>query len=404
MEDSNKGAWYQLWSTFFGKSWPMWVGGVTLSILGICLFLVRSPWGGTGSYVNWGQNIYSSLGVIHFTNKVSSIITHPYGLLGLMTVLGAFAGALLSRQFAVRIPPFGELIKGLIGGVLMALGATIGLGCTIGGFLSGWSALSGGAIFVALGFMIGCFLALRYLLWEMEHLPKLSAGKSATLLAASGKSGVWQPIFAVIVIAFLLVGGSLLYQTDHILTWFMVIGLLLGIICQRSRFCVTRAFREPFMTGESEAPVAILAFLLIGIFGFTVIKYMGIGTATPGAARTLAMTQVFGNFWLRGLIGGTIFGIGMTVAGGCAVGTLWRAGEGQVKLWASALGFMLMAPISKLYIVPGFAKILPEWAKQQVFLPDTMGYWGALLLFGVIITFWYIFVKWNERTGKFSAI
>ncbi len=404
MADSEKGAWHQLWSTFFGKSWPMWVGGITLAILNVCLFLVRSPWGGTGSYINWGQNIYNSLGIIHFTKAVSSIITHPYGLLGLMTVLGAFAGALMSRQFAVRVPPLGELIKGIIGGVLMALGATMGLGCTIGGFLSGWSALSGGAIFLALGFVIGCFLALRYLLWEMEKLPGLSMGKSLTLLAASGKSGVWQPILGVIVIAFLLIGGSLLYKADNILTWFMVIGLLLGIICQRSRFCVTRAFREPFMTGESEAPVAIMAFLLIGIFGFVVIKYMGVGTATPGAARALAMTQVFPNFWLRALIGGTIFGLGMTIAGGCAVGTLWRAGEGQVKLWASALGFMLMAPISKLYVVPGFSKILPEWAKQNVFLPDSMGYWGALLLFMVIITFWYVFVKWNERTGKFSAI
>jgi len=32
---------------------------------------------------------------------------------------------------------------------------------------------------------------------------------------------------------------------------FAVIGLLIGIILQRSRFCIVRAFREPFMTGES---------------------------------------------------------------------------------------------------------------------------------------------------------
>jgi len=392
-----------LWSTFFGKTWPMWVGGLLLATLNICLFLVKSPCGGSGTYTNWGQNIYKLLGLLDQSNA-KPITAHLYGLLGLLTLLGAFSGALLGREFAIRIPPIGEMAKGLIGGVLMALGATMGIGCTVGGFLSGWPALSGGAIFLALGFGIGCFLALRYLLWEMENLPSLSMGKSFTFLAAKSKSGIWQPILGVIVVVFLLVGGSFFYRTNHVLTWFTIIGLLLGIVCQRSRFCVTRAFREPFMTGESEAPVAIMASLLVGIFGFTVIKYMGVGTATPGAARALALTWVYPHFWLRALIGGTIFGIGMTIAGGCAVGTLWRAGEGQVKLWFSAIGFMLTAPVSRKFIVPGFTNILPEWAKQKFFLPDYVGYWGAVLTFLVIILLWYIFVKWNEQTGKFSAV
>jgi len=43
-------------------------------------------------------------------------------------------------------------------------------------------------------------------------------------------------------------------------------------------------------------------------------------------------------------------------------------------------------------------------AKQKIFLPDFVGYWGAVLIFGVIILLWYLFVKWNERTGKFSAV
>jgi uncharacterized membrane protein YedE/YeeE len=388
---------------FFEKSWPMWVGGALLAMLNILLFLVKSPWGGSGSYINWGQNIYSSLGIVHLPS-VKAITAHHYGLLGLMTVLGAFSGALLSRQFALRVPPAGEMLKGAIGGVLMGLGCTLGIGCTVGGFLSGWPALSAGAIFLALGFGIGCYVALRYLLWEMEHLPNMSMGKSFTWLAAQGKAGVWQPILGVIVFALLIIWGTQFYKADPVFTWFAIIGLLLGVINQRSRFCVTRSFREPFMTGESEAPVAIMTALAIGIVGFTVIKYMGVGTATPGAARSLALTWVYPHFWLRALIGGTIFGMGMTVAGGCAVGTMWRTGEGQVKLWFAAIGFMLMAPISKQFIVPGFTRLLPQWAQQKVFLPDYIGYWGAVLLFLVIITLWYVFVKWNERTGKFSAV
>lgn len=403
MGSHENGAWRQLWATFFSKTWPMWVGGILLAFLNVCLFLIRSPWGGSGTYINWGENIYKALKIFD-PSAIKPVLVHPYGVLGLLTLLGAFAGALFGRQFALRIPPVGEMLKGLLGGVLMALGSTLGIGCTIGGFLSGWAALSGGAIVLAVGFLIGTYVALRYLLWEMEKLPKLSTGKSYTWLAAKGASGAWQPVLGVILTLFLLVVFALHFRNNNILSMFAIVGLVIGIILQRSRFCIVRAFREPFMTGESEAPIGVMAALAVGIVGFTVIKYMGVGTSTPGAARDLAMTWVFPHFWLRALIGGTIFGLGMTVAGGCAIGTIWRAGEGQVKLWFSAIGFMLVAPISKHFITPGFAHILPEWAKQKLFLPDNFGYWGAVLIFFVLLVLWYVFVKWNERTGKFSAV
>ncbi len=393
----------ELFSTFFGKTWPMWLGGIVLATLNICLFLVKYPWGGSPTYINWGQNLYKLLGLFNLKNTLP-ITMHQWGLLGALTVLGSFVGALMSRKFAIRIPPVGEMAKGFIGGTLMAIGSTAGIGCTIGGFLSGIPALSGGAIFLGLGFAIGAYLGLHYLLWEMEKLPKMSSGKTISLLSAKGKTGIWQPIFGIIVFALILIVPSIMHRNNSVLTWYAIIGVFLGLVCQRSRFCVTRAFREPFMTGNSEAPVGVMAALLVGIFGFTVIKYLGVDAFAQGGARVIAMKSVYPHFWLRALIGGTIFGIGMTIAGGCAVGTLWRMGEGHIKLWFSGVGFILMAPISVKYIVPWWANLLPEWAKRQVFLPDYFGYWGAVLILGVILLLWYLFVKWNERTGKFSAV
>ncbi len=396
-----KGSARELFDTFFGKAWPMWVGAILLAIGNTWLFLIKHPWGGTGSYVNWGQHIYQGLGVIF--KDVTPISKSPIATMNLLVVLGAFCASLLAREFALRIPPAGELSKGLIGGALMGIGATIGAGCTIGGFFSGWSALSGGAIILVIGFTIGIIFALRYLFWEMEKFPKLSSG-GKSFLSGVGKKGVWQPWLGIIVLLVLIIYNCLRFKESNVMTWFAVLGIWFGIVCQRSRFCITRALREPFMTGESTAPVGLMAGLLIGIFGFTIIKYMGISAYTPMAACELAMTWIYPNFWVRGLVGGFIFGIGMTVAGGCAIGTLWRAGEGQVKLWLAAIGYMLMAPISKKYIVPGF-KSLPEWAQKKVFLPDVLGsYVSAIVIFLVIIALWYLFVKWNEKTGKFSAV
>ena len=176
----------------------------------------------------------------------------------------------------------------------------------------------------------------------------------------------------------------------------------MGLICQRSRFCIVKAFRDPFMTGESDGSVGVMAGLLITLVGFTAIKFFGIGVGET-SIRAREMSWVFGQFWLRGLIGGFIFGLGMTVAGGCAVGTLWRVGEGQVKLWMAALGFLLISPLSKKFIVPAIVDALPHSMKFKNYLPDYFGYAGAVLIVLFIILIWYVFVKWNERTGKFSA-
>jgi len=389
-----------LFNTFFAKHWPVWVGGIILGVLNIILFAVKSPWGASGAFSNWGENVFKLLGFKAFADA-SPTGTSLYAMLGLALVLGSFVGALLSKEFAFRIPPKGELVKGLLGGVLMAIGATLGLGCTIGSFFSGVPALSGGAIVFTIGLFAGVLIALKYLIWEMEKLPKFSAGKSYTLLAASENSGKWQVWLGWIVAVAVLILAYRIAGTNGVLAWFVISGLLMGLICQRSRFCIVKAFRDPFMTGEADGSVGVIAGLLVTLVGFTAIKYFGIGVDETVRARE--MSWVFGHFWLRGLLGGFIFGIGMTIAGGCAVGTLWRVGEGQVKLWMAAIGFLVMSPISSNYIVPHIVSILPQTMQFKNFLPDYIGYAGAFVLVVALMLIWYVFVKWNERTGRFSA-
>ncbi|MCD4818757.1 MAG: YeeE/YedE family protein [Candidatus Cloacimonetes bacterium] len=397
----------ELFDKLFGKSWPMWLGGILLAVLNILLFVIKYPWGASGGYINIGQNIYQTLGMSNLGTSVP-INLHTVAILNIIIVLGAFISSLLSKEFGIRIAPIGELVKGLLGGALMGIGATVGVGCTTGGFFTGVPALSGGALFLTLGFMIGTFAALRYLLWEMEALPNISMGKSFTFLSGNGKNMAWQRwlgwILIVIVLFIFNAYTSKNTPLMKIVGWHVIFGLILGIILQRSRYCIVRAFREPFMTGESSAPVAIIISVLVGLVGFTVIKYFGVGNAGELATRAIELKSVYPNFWLRALIGGFIFGLGMTIAGGCAVGTLWRAGEGHVKLWMSILGFLIMAPISKKFIVPGIVKILPESLRKQMYLPDYLGYTGAVILLLVILLLWYVFVKWNEKTGKCSAL
>lgn len=402
-----KGVLRELFDSIFGKSWPMWVGGILLALMNILLFVIKYPWGSSSGYTNIGQNLFQLIGVSSLGTKVP-ISLHAVALLNIFVVMGAFVSSLLSKEFGIRISPVGELVKGFLGGALMAIGATVGAGCTTGGFFTGLAALSGGALTLAAGFMIGTFLALRYLLWEMEALPNISMGKSFTFLSGTGKKTGWQRWLGwiLIIAVFFLVS---IYTRNasgavKVIGWHIMFGLLLGMILQRSRYCIVRAFREPFMTGEATAPIAVLLSIVIAMVGFTVIKYFGVGNAGEFAVRAIEMKAVYANFLLRALIGGIIFGLGMTIAGGCAVGTLWRAGEGHVKLWMAALGFVIMAPVSKGFIVPAIKNLLPESMQKQLFLPDILGYAGAVALVLFILLLWYMFAKWNEKTGKFSAL
>jgi uncharacterized membrane protein YedE/YeeE len=400
-EKKQSGIFGQLFLTFFTKHWPVWVGGIVLAILNILLFAIKSPWGASGGINNWGENVYKVFGMFDL-GGATPVNASLYGMLCLVLVLGSFMGALFSKEFALRVPPKGEMVKGFIGGGLMAIGATIGLGCTIGSFFSGVPALSAGALIFTIGLFIGVIIALKYLMWEMEKFPKWSSGKSYTWFAAKPGGGIWQKYLGWIVFFGVIIIAWRYSDTNPIMSWFVIIGLLMGMISQRSRFCIVKAFRDPFMTGEADGSVGVMAGLLVGLFGFTAIKVFGIG-AGEASLRAREMTWVFGHFWVRAIIGGLVFGLGMTIAGGCAVGTLWRVGEGQIKLWFSALGFVLISPLSKKFIVPAVVDMIPQNLKFKAFLPDYIGYAGSFIVVIAFIALWYWFVKWNEKTGKFSA-
>src|SRR5438093_1371524 len=106
---------------------------------------------------------------------------------------------------------------------------------------------------------------------------------------------------------------------------FLLFGAAFGVIFQRSRFCLVRAFREPFMTGDAEHTRAAALALVVSTLGFAILKFTDLKDKGD---------WVFAAAGVGGLLVGTLFGIGMTLAGGCGAGSIWRAGEGQVKLWA----------------------------------------------------------------------
>lgn len=91
--------------------------------------------------------------------------------LGMVTVLGVLVGAGLSavQQCSFRWEGFtdrADLVRHLVGGVLMGTGGVLAMGCTFGQGLSGVSTLSLGSMLSVLGIFAGTWAALH---WQMRE-------------------------------------------------------------------------------------------------------------------------------------------------------------------------------------------------------------------------------------------
>ena len=374
----------------FEKDWPAWLAGIFIAILAILIFLWQAPWGIAGGYRNWGDWFYYLIGFNSNRPNVPWLNSMSVTNFGLF--VGALASALMSRQFQIRRAPAFEYIKGLVGGILMGAGAALAGGCNVGGFYTAIGVFSMGGYAMMFGLGVGAYIGLRYLLWEMEHLPpqmaiQMSSGtvKTPRINWPKVQPYIGGAIITAAVAAFYLY--SLFDKTQ--IGGLLFFGLLIGLVMHRSRFCFVRAFRCPFMTGDAEMVRVVAMSLMVYGLGSAVIKWSYIQPDTMG---------VYQPFWLGSLLGGLIFGIGMLIAGGCASGTLWRIGEGHTKLVVTLIGFSLTNSML-LNILKKTG--LGEKLGSGVYLPNVFTWYFGLPLFFIFLLFWALVAIWNEKTEKF---
>jgi len=379
------------YAALFARPWVVWGSGVLVATLNVFLFAFDRPWTASDGLRNWGDWTLTAVGLVRRPDLLPPWL-YSGSLLNLGVIVGGAIAALLSREFAIRVPPRAELAKGAAGGLLMGVGAVLAFGCNIGGFFSATSALSLSGIGMMLGLGMGAFLGLRYLVWEVAHRPDWSRGGGRIYLQTSAPAAGRQPWAGALVLGLVLATLFLYaragYGTQGI---FLLFGAAFGVIFQRSRFCLVRAFREPFMTGDAEHTRAAALALVVSTLGFAILKFADLKDKSE---------WVFPAVWLGSLAGGLAFGIGMTLAGGCGAGSLWRAGEGQVKLWVAVACFALGASLVRLVAVQiGLLQKLGA----AVFLPSTLGWAGAIVLVVAIALGWAMLATWNEATGRFSS-
>jgi uncharacterized membrane protein YedE/YeeE len=164
------------------------------------------------------------------------------------------------------------------------------------------------------------------------------------------------------------------------LVFALVIGLVLGLVMQRSRFCFYCHARDWFEDRNPRGLLAILLALAIGLVGYTVV--LGSWLPTPVVGKLPPDIHIGPVSWVL-VAAGLSFGAGMVVSGSCISAHWYRLAEGSTvapfALLGSAAGFLL-----------GFLTWNPLYSMTVadapvVWLPAYLGYGGALTLqLGVI--------------------
>ena len=126
--------------------------------------------------------------------------------------------------------------------------------------------------------------------------------------------------------------------------WF---GLIYGLALQYGRFCFSSAFRDLFAVGVARMAVGITIAIVLFALVASLVTAQGLSTFHPAPSG------------IHAVIAGLIFGIGMVFAGGCASGSLYKTGEGNMN----ALIVVLAISVSQALFVDvgGWANnLVPE--------------------------------------------
>lgn len=114
----------------------------------------------------------------------------------------------------------------------------------------------------------------------------------------------------------------------QVLAAIFVIAAVLGAIVNKTNFCTMGAVSDWVNMGDHGRMRAWLLAMAVAMGGVVLLEITGV-IRLGGDTFPPYRTPSFG--WLRYLVGGALFGIGMTLASGCGNKTLVRVGAGNLK-------------------------------------------------------------------------
>jgi YedE family putative selenium metabolism protein len=325
----------------------MALAGLVLGVAGSLLALLGNP-ANTGICIScFLENFAGALG-LHSNPRMQYIRPELLGFL-----LGSFAMAALTRE--VRPRSSGGGAGAALLGFLMIVGSAIFIGCPIKMVLR----LAGGdltAVAGGFGLLAGVWVGLKALSGPDPKIFGSPRKGSAAVFAAAMAA---MTILTIMAIA----GGPLLVSAIgggalHAPLWASLGGgLVVGGLCQRSRFCVTGSVRDIFLT-RSLLSGAGLVTALVAAFGVNLLT----GQFSPGYFdQPGAHLEPLWAF-----LGMALTGWAAILAGGCPFRQIIKAGEGDLDAWTVCLGMVAGAILVQNWYLGATSAGVPPQGKAAI--------------------------------------
>lgn len=122
-------------------------------------------------------------------------------------------------------------------------------------------------------------------------------------------------------------------------------GVAAGWIMHRADFCLAGSLRDYFLFGHTLRLRALCLTVAASMVGLELLRLSGLLALHPFPGFTPISP---GN-----LVGGLLFGLGMVLAGGCVVGTLYRLGSGRLSALLTLCGLLAGSAL--------YAELFPGW-------------------------------------------
>ena len=294
------------------------------------------------SYIPTGLSLATLLIVFWFFNQtylganggmVAQILENPIFTFGLV-IFGAYSGASMSGEFSVKIPlTFEPLAMAAVGGFLAGVGAVIAGMSTnsvvlfnlAGVFTLPAFMITQGWIYAA--FMIlGGFAASRLLVWILSKIPAVKREIPIPGILAS-KPNQRIIFYALLVILVISVFIILLLPQLNIsikggLADAILLLILFGFVVERGTICMSSMLKEWFISRSAY----VWRSVLFTVMCLVLLYQTGLQLHLYDPIVVENFVQAPGFL----VLGSFLMGFGFIFADGCFIGSLWKAGEGNV--------------------------------------------------------------------------
>lgn len=123
------------------------------------------------------------------------------------------------------------------------------------------------------------------------------------------------------------------------------LGIIFGFVVRQNRMCMVAAVSNVSLIKDYRYALAFVFAILVAITGTQLLEINGLVEISKASYRDARLD-------LPGVIvGGLLFGVGATLAGGDAARVIILAGEGSKTGWVAVFFFMLFAVITQLGVL-----------------------------------------------------